>query len=240
MKHHGTAKLWPSEINTSFTVIKKAFLGLYGLLIRVKVNGRGFFNRFRRNCIVVANHVTGADSFVIQIALKRRLFMLAARRWFRNSFLEFVMTFFCDMVPVAAEKGMQNLRGIKRALALLRHRQSLGMYPSGDMSRDGLVHEIHNGAAYLSAKSGVPIVPVYIKNLALGPARSRLELGEDAREGVGSLVHNLFNRRIELYIAEPIYPRTDVPRRKEMNRINAEIRRSFAELIEKARSNYLL
>ena len=234
MKHHGTAKLWPSEIYTSFTIIKKAFLGFYGRLIRVKVFGKEFWRRFRRNCIVVANHVTGADSFVIQIALRRRLFMLAARRWFRNSFLEFVMTFFCDMVPVAADKGVQNLRGVKRALALLRHRQSLGMYPSGGMSRDGLVHQVHNGAAYLAAKSGVPIVPVYIKNLAMGPARTRLELGEDAREGLGSLVHNLFNRKIELYIAPPIYPRTDVDRKKEMNRINAEIRRSFDQLLAQA------
>lgn len=234
MKHHGRAKLWPSEINTSFTIIKKAFLGFYGRLIRVKVFGKEFWRGFRRNCIVVANHVTGADSFVIQIALRRRLFMLAARRWFRNSLLEFVMTFFCDMVPVAADKGVDNLRGVKRALALLRHRQSLGMYPSGGMSRDGLVHQVHNGAAYLAAKSGVPIVPVYIKNLAMGPARTKLELGEDAREGLGSLVHNLFNRKIELYIAAPIYPRTDVDRRKEMNRINAEIRRSFDQLLAQA------
>jgi 1-acyl-sn-glycerol-3-phosphate acyltransferase len=144
------------------------------------------------------------------------------------------MTFFCDMVPVVAEKGAKNLRGIKRALALLSYKKSLGIYPSGDMSRDGMVHEIHNGAAYLSAKSGVPIVPVYIRNLALGPARTSLELGDDAREGVGSLVHNLFNRRIELYIARPIYPRQDVPRRKEMSRINSEIRRSFRQLENQA------
>lgn len=230
MKQHGGAKLWLSEIGTFFTVIKKACLSFYGRLIRVRVFGKGSFKRLRRNSIVVANHVTGADSFVIQIALRRRLFMLAARRWFRNSFLEFVMTFLCDMVPVAADGGIENLRGIKRALALLKHRQSLGMYPSGGMSRDGLLHQIHNGAAYLAAKSGVPIVPVYVKNLALGPARRKLQLGDDAREGLGSLVHNLFNRKIEIHIAEPIYPRTDAPMKKEMNRINAELRRSFEQL----------
>ncbi|MBN2379156.1 1-acyl-sn-glycerol-3-phosphate acyltransferase [candidate division WOR-3 bacterium] len=232
MKHRGGEKLLPSEIHTIFTQIKTAFLGIYGLLIKVRVFGKEFWWGLCRNSIVVANHVTGSDSFVIQIALKRRLFMMAARRWFKNRFLDFVMTFFCDMVPVAVEKGIKNLRGIKRALALLEQKQSVGIYPSGDMSRDGMVHLIYDGAAYLSFKSGVPIVPVYVKNLALGPCRTELALGDDAKEGVGSLLHNIFNRKIEVHIAAPIYPRIDADRREEVHRINSRIQRSFEDLCE--------
>lgn len=237
MSQHGGAKLWPSEIFTVFTAIKKAFLGFYGRLMRIKVFGEETWKRVRRSCIVVANHVTGADSIILQIALRRRLFMLAAQKWFEGRFVGFFMTFFCEMVPVALEQGLCNFRGIKRSLALLKNRQSLAMYPAGRMSREDRVEVINDGAAYLSFKSGAPIVPVYMKNLAYGPEPGSRPRMDETLEGLGSVVHNIFNRRIEVYIAEPIYPRTGVDRKREIERLNAEIRRAYEVLIKRASPN---
>ncbi len=234
MKQHGGAMLWPSELFTVFTAIKKAFLGFYGRLMRIKVFGEEMWRELRSNAIVVANHMTGADSIILQIALKRRLFLLAARKWFQGRFIGFFMTFFCEMVPVALEKGARNLLGIKRALALLKNRQSLAVYPSGRMSRDDCMQEINDGAAYLSIKSGAPIVPVYLKNLAYGPEPGSRPWITETWEGLGSVAHNIFNRKIEVHIAPSIYPRKGVDRRREMTRLNAEIRRSFEELRQKA------
>lgn len=235
MHKHGCEHVWPSELFTVFTAIKKAFLGFYGRLMRIKVFGQEFFSELRRNCIVVANHVTGADSIILQIALRRRLFMLAARKWFEGKFVAFFMTFFCDMVPVALEKGARNLLGIKRSLALLKRRQSLGMFPSGHLNRDGSIPQVNSGAAYLALKSGTPILPVYLKNLALGPEPGSRPWLNEAWEGLFSFAHNVFNRRIEVYIGPPIYPRIQgVDRREEISRINAEIRRSFDELQHQA------
>lgn len=227
----------PSEINTFFTGIKKAFLGFYGKLIRVKVFGKEFWKNLHRNCIVVANHVTGVDSIVLQIALRRRLFLLAARKWFKGRFIEFFMTFFCDMIPVARQKGAANLRGIKRSLALLHNRQSLAVYPAGRMSRDASIPQINNGASYLAYKSELPVVAVYVKNLALGPRLGNRPRADDAIEGLGSVARNIFNRKIEVYISQPIFPRKGTDRHKEMARLNAEIQRSFSELQEKASRN---
>ncbi|MCK4231460.1 1-acyl-sn-glycerol-3-phosphate acyltransferase [candidate division WOR-3 bacterium] len=235
MKQHGGAMLWPSELYTFFTTIKDAFIGFYGRLVRIKVFGEEMWRELRSNAIVVANHVTGADSIILQIALKRRLFMLAARKWFQSRFIGFFMTFFCEMVPVALEKGARNLLGIKRALALLKNRQSLAVYPSGRMNRDDCMQEINDGAAYLSIKSGAPIVPVYLKNLAYGPEPGSRPWITETWEGLGSVAHNIFNRKIEVYIAPPIYPRKEVvDRKEEIKRLNAEIRRSFDELHQKA------
>lgn len=106
------------------------------------------------------------------------------------------------------------------------------------MSRDGSIPEVNNGAAYLAYKSGTPIVPVYMANLALGPKTSSTPRREDTVEGLGSVLHNIFNRDIEVYVARPIFPRTQgVDRKKEINRLNAEIRRSFDELRREASRN---
>lgn len=238
MELHGGQKLWPSEIRTFFTSLKEAFLAFYGRLVRIKIFGREFWQGLNRNSIVVANHATGVDSIILQIGLKRRLFMLAAKKWFEGRFIRFFMTFFCDMIPVAIKEGPCNVKGIKRALKLLELKQSIGLYPAGRMTREDAVPEISNGAAYLALKSGVPIVAVYVKNLAFGPEIGSSPRMDDAVEGLGSVVHNIFNRRIELYIAPPVFPVTDaLDRKSEINRINTEIHERFEELIQQASLN---
>lgn len=236
MVQHGGSRLWPTELRT-FGLIKKVFLGFYGRLMRIKVFGEEIWKKLHRNCIVVANHITGADSIILQIALRRRLFLLAAEKWFRSRVVDFFMTFFCEMVPVALEKGFLNLKGIKRSLDLLRNRQSLAIYPAGQMQRDDTLELINDGAAYLSIKSGVPIVPVYLKNLAFGPEPGSSRRRTEALEGLGSVAHNIFNRKIEVYVGPPIYPRRKADRKQEIKRINAEIRRSYHKLLKKASMN---
>jgi len=235
MRLHGGAKLWASEIRSTFLVVRKVFFGFYRRLVRIKVFGSEFWRELHNKAsIVVTNHVTGVDSIVLQMALRRRLFMLAARRWFEGRFVNFFMTFFCDMVPVAMEKGARNLLGIKRTLALLGRNQSVGIYPSGQLDRDGSVSAINDGAAYIAVKSGKPIIPVYLKNLALGPKPFSRPWLNEAWEGLFSVIHNIFNRRIEAYIGEPIYPHRARDMHEEIERLNTEIRRSFDELQHRA------
>ncbi len=235
---HSGLKLWPSELRTFFTSVKQAFLAFYGRLVHIHIIGKEFWQGLRRNAIVVANHVTGVDSIILQIALRRRLFMLAARKWFEGRFIAFFMTFFCDMIPVALGDGLCNHAGIKRAIILLRKKQSIALYPAGRMYRDGSIPDVNNGAAYLAYKSGAPIVPVYMANLALGPKTTSTPRQEDTVEGLGSVVHNIFNRHIEVYIAPPIFPRSRAPdRKREINRLNSMIRRSLDELRKDASLN---
>jgi len=237
MRLHGGPILWASEIKSGFRIIKDVFLGVYRRMMKIKVFGVEFWKNVHRNAIVVTNHLTGADSLILQIALHRRLFMLAARKWFSSRIVEFFMTFFCDMVPVALEKGARNILGIKRSLALLKRNQSLGIFPSGHLNRDGSIPEINSGAAYLAVKSGTPIVPVYLKNLTLGPEPGCRPWLTAAWEGFFSIVVNVFNRRIEAYIGEPIYPnKSNGNMRDEIERINTEIRTSFNELQEQAQT----
>ncbi|MBN2381220.1 1-acyl-sn-glycerol-3-phosphate acyltransferase [candidate division WOR-3 bacterium] len=236
MRLHGGPKLWASEIQSGFRLIKDVFLGVYRRLMRIRVFGVEFWKQVHRNAIVVTNHLTGADSLILQIALRRRLFMLAARKWFSSRLVDFFMTLFCDMVPVALEQGARNLLGIKRSLALLKRNQSLGIFPSGELNRDGSIPEINPGAAYLSVKSGTPIVPVYLKNLTLGPEPGSRPWLTAAWEGFFSIVVNIFNRRIEAYIGKPIYPsHTNGKIHEEIERMNAEIRTSFDRLQHQAR-----
>lgn len=233
---HGGARLWPTELKT-FGLVKRLFLGSYKFATRIRLFGSETWRKMHSNCIVVANHVTGADSIILQIALKRRLFMLAARKWFSNRVVSFFMTFFCEIVPIAMNEGARTFMGIKRTLQLLKNNQSIGVFPSGHLEPEGWTGVVNDGAAWLALKTGKPIVPVYLKNLALGPSPGSRPWITAAWEGAGSVFNNIFNRKIEVYVGEAIYPREGVDRRKEIPRLNAEIRRSYEELLTQASVN---
>ncbi len=237
MDLHGGPKLWPSEIRSFFTSLKNTFLKAYGRLVRIKIFGMDFRKNLKRNTIVVANHVTGVDSIILQIALKRRLFMLAAKKWFEGRFIKFFMTFFCDMIPVAINEGLCNFKGIKRAIELLKHKQNLGIFPSAHLDRDGAISGINKGAAFLAIKTNTPIVPVYLKNLILGPEPYSRPWINEAWEGAFSVLGNVLNRRIEVYIGHPIYPRVNCDTKSEIARINYRLHLSFEDLRRQANPN---
>lgn len=186
---------------------------------------------------MVANHVTGVDSIILQIALRRRLFMLAAKKWFEGQFIKFFMTFFCDMIPVAINEGLCNFKGIKRAVELLKHKQSIGVFPSAHLDRNGSISAINKGAAFLAIKTNTPIVPVYIKNLNLGPEPFSRPWLNEAWEGAFSVIGNLLNRRIKVYIGRPIFPGTHYDTKSEITRINNQILFAFEDLIRQASLN---
>ena len=79
----------------AWTRLKQLLLAFYGLFIRVRVVG-GVELPLRRTFIVAANHVTGADSLVLQIALRTRLFFVTSTRWLAGRLSGFWMQKVCD------------------------------------------------------------------------------------------------------------------------------------------------
>ncbi|MEO0073969.1 MAG: lysophospholipid acyltransferase family protein [candidate division WOR-3 bacterium] len=216
--------------------IKRALLALYGLTIRVKVIGRERVGvPLCRGFIVAANHLTGADSVVLQIALRTRLFFVAWSRWFKTHFVGYFMRNLCDTIPVNTGQAFENIPGIRRCFETLRQGGCVGIYPEGELNRSGQITHVHDGCAYLAVKTGTPILPVYIRNLKLGPEPFSQPWLNEAWEGFLSIVGNILNTRIEVIIGEPIQPDPTAAShpdrlRSEISRINGELLRQFDRL----------
>jgi 1-acyl-sn-glycerol-3-phosphate acyltransferase len=222
--------LWPT--------VKAALLALYGLSIRVRVIGKDRVALpLRRRFIIAANHLTGADSVVLQVALKTRLFFVAWSRWFKTRFVGFFMRNLCDTMPVNTGHGAENVPGVRQALETLRSGGCVGIYPEGEMNRQGLVSHVHDGCSWLAARTGTPILPVYVRNLKLGPAPYSQPWIDEAWEGFLSITRNVLNTRIEVVIGDPIQPdpaaaRSPARLHSEISRLNGELLRQFDRLIQ--------
>lgn len=219
---------------TVWTRIKQLLLVIYSLCVRVRVVGR-ITVPLRKGFIVAANHLNGADSVILQIALRTRLFFAASSRWFRGPFSRFVMRHICDAFPVETGKPWDNVGGVRRCMEVLRLGGCVGIYPEGTFNLSGQVRDIKDGAAYLAARTGAPVLPVYIRNLRYAGRVDQTTVWTECWTGFLSVAENLFNTEVEVLVGDPIYPRKEFSQsgpclRAEVQRINAEMRQKFEEL----------
>jgi 1-acyl-sn-glycerol-3-phosphate acyltransferase len=217
-------------------IIKAVLLKIYGLLIRVRVFGREKIALpMRTGFIVAANHLTGADSIVIQIGLKTRIFFLAWARWFRSRFVGFWMRNLCDTLPVIKGADPDNVATLRQSIEMLKQGATIGVYPEGELNRTGQMRHLYDGTAWLAVRAGVPVVPVYVTGLKTGPVPYSRPWLNEAWEGFFSVVGNLLNRSIVVAVGEPIYPAPVPPEntaelKAEIERINQLLLCRFREM----------
>ncbi|MGC8798137.1 MAG: lysophospholipid acyltransferase family protein [candidate division WOR-3 bacterium] len=217
-------------------IVKSVLLKIYGLLVRVRVFGREKIALpMRTGFIVAANHLTGADSIVLQIGLRTRIFFLAWARWFHSRFVGFWMRNLCDTMPVIKGPDPDNLATLRRSIEMLKQGATIGVFPEGELNRTGQVRHLYDGTAWLAVRAGVPIVPVYVTGLKPGPEPYSRPWLNEAWEGFFSVVGNLLNRSIIVAVGEPIFPNPEPPPsgaelREEIERINRLLLFQFQEM----------
>jgi len=141
------------------TIVFHTLIFLYKLVYRTKtinqdnIPDEGSF-------ILCGNHVSFMKVPVIVVFTKRKVKFIAKEELFKNLFLKWLGYLF-EAIPV--KRGKQDLESMKKSLKVLSSGEILGLFPEG--TRNGIKKnvKIKNGAAYMSIKTGVPIIPVGIK-----------------------------------------------------------------------------
>jgi len=87
---------------------------------------------------------------------------MAKKELFERPFIK-VALYLADAFPVDREK--QDIRAVKKALTILKKGEVLGLFPEGTRRPEGNPGNLKSGSVMLAVKSGVPIVPVGIKNV---------------------------------------------------------------------------
>ena len=108
----------------------------------------------------------------------------------------------------AVERGKADVGAVKQALKCLKDDEKLLLFPEGTRSKDGELREGKTGAAMFAARTGAPIVPMYI------PAEKK------------------WFRRTPVVFGEPFYPQTESRKgsAEEYDAIAAELMGRIAAL----------
>jgi 1-acyl-sn-glycerol-3-phosphate acyltransferase len=115
--------------------------------------------------IFAANHHSHLDTPLVLTSLpgawRDNVFVAAAADYFfRNRVTGAVSALVLNAIPI--ERTRVNRRSADDAAALIEQGWSLLIFPEGGRSPDGWGQPFRGGAAYLSLRCGVPVVPIYL------------------------------------------------------------------------------
>lgn len=181
------------------------FINFYKLFTRTKI-----FNKKRlagaSSAIFAINHTADADPIVLLTAIKKKICFLAESENFGNWLSNLFMSKFANCVPVFKNRFSKNVKSFKELFNASREKNVFfGIFPEGVLNKKGGFKEFKKGAAYLSYKTGLPIIPVYMHNMNKAPESKRRIWTNRITRGIISLTMNAF-KRINIFIGEPIDP----------------------------------
>ncbi len=135
------------------------------LVASPEVDGRERLDRLPAPAIFAANHRSHLDTGLLLSVLPERFrhkaVVAAAADYFFSSRAKGTLHALAfGAVPV--ERQRVNRRSGDVTAALVEDGWSLVIFPEGGRSPDGWGQQFRGGAAYLSVRTGVPVVPVYL------------------------------------------------------------------------------
>lgn len=121
--------------------------------------------------ILVSNHLSAGDTFLLPAMIKRRLTFPAKAELFQGQKLRGrLVTWFLTSVgqlPMDRSGGRASASSMDGVLGVLKKGELLGIYPEGTRSPDGRLYKGKTGVARLVLSSGVVVIPVGMVNTQL-------------------------------------------------------------------------
>jgi len=194
-------------------------------LFRMEVQGSDVLRHLQPPYLICPNHQSYIDPLLVCSIYPRRvignIFHVGASMYFAN----FVMAQFARLINVVPiDPDVQLLRAMRAGAAGLRAGKILNIYPEGQRSFDGRLHEFKKGAAILAAELNVPIVPVALDGPdRIWPRQSR----------------RLRLAKVKISFGEPIDARTIAPDETDeevvYERVTAVLKQRIQQMLDEMR-----
>lgn len=186
----------PVVVWTAYAMLRVLYAAAR-VFLRMEVEGREVLKVTQRPYLICPNHQSYLDPILIcstySPAVLRHIFHVGASEYFTRSFMKWLARTL-NIVPVDPDLNL--LRAMRAGAGGLRAGKILNMYPEGQRSFDGRLHEFKEGATILAAELHLPIVPVAIDGAwRVWPRGSR----------------RLHLAKVKIHFGAPILPATDIP-----------------------------
>lgn len=168
--------------------------------------------------LLCPNHTSDCDPPAIFVTTPRRAWFVGKNELFEIPVLGWLFAHFQGF-PIKRDSA--DRAALRRIEALLKAGEPVVLFPEGRLSESGFLQRVQPGAALLSLRTGVPIVPVGIRNT----------------NGVvpyGELRPRYSPRPIQVTYGSPISPETyrSLPRPKAIAAITAALAAALADLTD--------
>ncbi len=112
--------------------------------------------------LIVPNHVTYLDAFILTASSKRPIRFLMYDSYFKKAGLVRFFIKFFDTVPISEKRAKDALQ---KAADALNDGGVVCIFPEGQLTRSGCMNELKRGFEMIARKAKCPVVPVYMDGL---------------------------------------------------------------------------
>ena len=159
-----------------FTKLTAALPGLIFFRPKVLYASEAAKKRIKGGALLISNHTAVFDPIYLQIAVwYRRHHFVCLKEFFESRGGWFFKAFLC--IPIDRENF--NISSFREITDHLRRGELVSMFPEGHINEETEgVAAFKSGMVLMAMRSGVPIVPVYVRRWDGFPHRLTMAVGE--------------------------------------------------------------
>lgn len=124
----------------------------------------GYKPNFAKNipepCLVLFNHQTIADQFLVTITLRRHIYLMATNDIFSNGLISTLLKFSCN--PIPKNKSEVDLQSIRLCKQVIEEGRTVGIAPEGNRTYSGELCDVNPAISKLVKMLKVPVVLINI------------------------------------------------------------------------------
>jgi 1-acyl-sn-glycerol-3-phosphate acyltransferase len=153
-----------------YRIMRRIFTLVMWVLFRPKVVGRSYVPE-QGPVILAPVHRSFADFGFTAFCTKRKLFFMTKDSMWERKWLGRLLLY-VGAFPVHRESA--DREALQRAEEVLRRGEVLVLFPEGTRRAGPVIEDLMEGAAFLSARTGAPIVPIGIGGSDLAMPKGKL------------------------------------------------------------------
>ncbi|GIU83543.1 MAG: 1-acyl-sn-glycerol-3-phosphate acyltransferase [Acidimicrobiales bacterium] len=189
-------------------------------VFRAEVVGKEKIPRSGAFILAPGAHRSNLDTPLVGILTRRRMRYMGKESLWRNPVSAWLLTMLGGF-PV--ERGTADRKALRACIEVVERGEPLVMFPEGTRKSGPLIEEIYDGPAYVSCRTGVPIIPV-----GVGGTERAMPTGSKLIKPV----------RLALVVGDPIDPPVvaragHVPRRA-VREMSEQLKKTLQELFDQA------
>lgn len=131
------------------------------LILWIKFRYTAKVNDIKGPCLVLSNHNTDLDPLMVAVAFKHQMHFVASEHIFRQGFVSKLLMWL--QAPIARQKGGSAAGTVKTMIRTVRDGHSVGLFPEGNRSWDGVTHEVTPSTGKLAKTCGGTLVTFRLK-----------------------------------------------------------------------------
>lgn len=141
-----------------YTIAKNVCRAVLGPLYRIEVHGTEHIPK-EGAVLLCSNHISNLDPPVVGMLFPRPVAFMAKEELFEAPVIKHLVP---HLKAFPVKRGMNDRDALRKALAILKEGEVLGLFPEGTRSKDGTLGEGLAGAGFFALRSKAVVIPCAI------------------------------------------------------------------------------